>query len=441
MAIGRRLLLELLVGLVLLGCSGSSAYPWLPQPLSSAVDRFHAENGPVPLPHRGQPDLLPPQCNVDVVIVGGGLAGLALLMGIATNCPERSVVLIEKRSEYVRAGAILGLAANGARALDELAGGPDLVRQLQQCGRDMGPIEDISVHLLPWWVVRDALLERSRGLAEKSGGKVVLCNGLDLETIDETEDGRAELRFANAPERRITARLVVGADGVRSMVRTVLGLSPAEDSGKRSWRGVLQIDEVEDEHDRAAIETMFEKGPMQFLKNDGQSHVAVFNQNEIMPGLLVWTIGTSLHQDEEVAAFLAGVDDEDSKVFDAILRRTPHIAYTKISTMNMDHLSEDTDVVQGWGGSKCTTLIGDAAHACRPTDGQGANLAFEDACVLVRRLKGTNILDDDFVLGFENERRPRVKRIHRDQAERALKQGKDWTRWTPEFTKWVYDGV
>lgn len=75
-------------------------------------------------------------------------------------------------------------------------------------------------------------------------------------------------------------------------------------------------------------------------------------------------------------------------------------------------------------------------------------MAFEDACVLVRMLskedgREESFLEDikDLVLEFENERRPRVKRIHQDQAERAMKQGKDWRRWSPEFMDWVYRGV
>jgi len=429
---GRLLFAIIIVGQIL---GYSSAL--IPQPLASAVDRYHTEAKPVQKPY----EQLNKEVSTDIVIVGGGLAGLALLMGIATNCPDTSVMLVEKRHSYVRAGAILGIAANGAKALDELAGEKsEIVRKLQSRGKDMSPIENVPIHLLPWWVVRDALLERSRELAETSGERVIMCNGLELNSIEEMDDGRAELRFSNAPECRVTTKLVVGADGVRSNVRTLLGLPPAEHTGKSIWRGVIQIDEVEDKHDRSVIETISAKGPTYFLKNDGESFVAVFN--EIMPGLLVWQIQTSLTRDEEISSFLASIDDdEDSKSLDALIRRTPHIVYTELLTMNMDHISEDADIVQGWGGSRCTTLIGDAAHACRPTDGQGANMAFEDACILVRRLKEKNILDEDFVSGFENERRSRVKIIHQDQAERALKQGKDWTRWPEAFMKWVYDGV
>lgn len=107
----------------------------------------------------------------------------------------------------------------------------------------------------------------------------------------------------------------------------------------------------------------------------------------------------------------------------------------------MDDVSSNDGIKQGWGGTKRVTLIGDAAHACRPTDGQGANMAFEDACVLVRQELRKDIASEDLVLEFENERRPRVKRIHQDQAERALKQGKDWTRWPQEFMDWLYAGV
>jgi 2-polyprenyl-6-methoxyphenol hydroxylase-like FAD-dependent oxidoreductase len=55
-------------------------------------------------------------------------------------------------------------------------------------------------------------------------------------------------------------------------------------------------------------------------------------------------------------------------------------------------------------------LIGDAAHATSPHAGQGASLALEDACRLVRTLRAQPDTGIAFQT-FERERRPRVERI------------------------------
>lgn len=235
-------------------------------------------------------------------------------------------------------------------------------------------------------------------------------------------------------------------------------MKPAEEAGMRIWRGHVQMEDVKDETDLKLLQSLLPNGYAPFMIRDGLTYLFVFNHHEIIPGLLLYQIGTPLENDKDLEAiFQAGVSSEEQRaIWQALLRQTREIQYTRLCTINMDDISEqeEEDVTkcgrpQGWGGSRRITLIGDAAHACRPTDGQGANMAFEDACVLVRKLEQfylqseNTTLDDigDLVLDFENTRRPRVKRIHRDQAERALKQGKDWTRWSAEFMDWVYKGV
>jgi len=401
-----------------------------------------------------------PFYETDIVILGGGLAGLALSIGIATHLPRYRVLLIEKRLDYNRAGATLGVAANGVKALNELANEATFAQQHILChGRDMMPIERIPVHVLPWWVVRDALLELAQkislsSLTDNDELQLQLWNGLDLNSLKET-DGFVELGFSNT-ECKIRSKMLVATDGVRSTVRTLLGLPPAEETGFRIWRGHVNVHDVQDKKAKASLESLLDQGYAPFIHRDGLSYAVVFNHHESIPGLLLWQLGTPLQDDKDVTNFLTDNDlpKEKQEILEALLQQTPDILYTKLSTINMDSISDDTCslgdddsvAVQGWGGTSRVTLIGDAAHACRPTDGQGANMAFEDACVLVRMLKQRYRADglsdlEDFILQFENSRRPRVKRIHRDQAERALKQGKDWTRWSPDFMKWVYDGV
>ena len=421
----------------------------------------------------------------DVAIVGGGLAGLALWIGIATHLPDCRVVLMERQSHFERAGATLGSAANGVRALNELADDPHFVQtKIHPHGRDMMPHENIPVYVLPWCIVRDALLDRAQELAKKAktqtaavgsgnGGttatttthpcRLEFWKGIEIHKLVQRRN-HVELELSNADGAtiRVRSKLVVGCDGVQSTVRSFLGRKPAEDLGVRVWRGTIQVNDLKKKHKKAhkALKPLLTQGYAPFIlrdPNDALSYVVVFNHHECVPGLLLWQMGTPNPDDATVTKFLVDdVQDPNQKdILEALFCYTPNILHTKLRTINMDRISDKPadKVTQGWGGTKRVTLIGDAAHACRPTDGQGANMAFEDACVLVRSLKKKKKVErtnstslfleniDDLVLQFENERRPRVKRIHQDQAERALKQGKDWTRWSDEFMEWVYSGV
>jgi 2-polyprenyl-6-methoxyphenol hydroxylase-like FAD-dependent oxidoreductase len=79
-------------------------------------------------------------------------------------------------------------------------------------------------------------------------------------------------------------------------------------------------------------------------------------------------------------------------------------------------------------------------------------MAFEDAVVLCRCL--ANVLTstatsptqqtiEQLIQEFENIRLPRVRKMWDDQWERAERtyQNVELEPWTPEFEKWVYEGV
>ena len=106
----------------------------------------------------------------------------------------------------------------------------------------------------------------------------------------------------------------------------------------------------------------------------------------------------------------------------------------------------------GWGGKGRVTLVGDAAHGMRPTDGYGGSLALEDAVVLSRVLKDTSIQSNDshhshlpqLLRKFESQRLPRVKKVYDNQNERyeiRMGSGKNPGPQSSEFLNWLYQGV
>jgi len=77
----------------------------------------------------------------------------------------------------------------------------------------------------------------------------------------------------------------------------------------------------------------------------------------------------------------------------------------------------------GWGGRGLITLVGDVAHAMRPTDGDGGSMALEDALVLGRVIGSastplTTTSIPHLLRNFESERLPRVQKVWQNQFDR-----------------------
>jgi 2-polyprenyl-6-methoxyphenol hydroxylase-like FAD-dependent oxidoreductase len=377
---------------------------------------------------------------------------MALCVGLAMHAPHLSVTLVEKRQSFTRAGATLGFAANGVKALKELCSdGGELVDSICQRGVDMQPIHDIPVWIIPWWILRDALLQKAQEQ------KIQIRTGMELEEIifGSEEDDSTTLVFSK--NERIHAKLVVGADGVHSTVRSLIGLPPAMDTGMNVVRGHLVVNEEEgrditSSENLPQLSSLLETGMSPIIVRDPDlSCFNVFNHHQKTPGLLMWQIGTPRQCDSntELEMFCCSMasDPIEKHFIRQIWEQTDpnHITKTKLSVQDMSQLP-----ASGWGGRGRVTLIGDAAHACRPTDGQGGNLALEDCIVLCRllakdssklRLQSSQRQCHDLVTEFEESRLARVKTIHDDQRVRAELQGDQWRPLSPEYLKWLYAGV
>jgi 2-polyprenyl-6-methoxyphenol hydroxylase-like FAD-dependent oxidoreductase len=77
----------------------------------------------------------------------------------------------------------------------------------------------------------------------------------------------------------------------------------------------------------------------------------------------------------------------------------------------VNHTWFERHLVEGSWHRGRVVLVGDAAHACPPTLGQGAAMSLEDAQVLARLLAGRAEWDEQLLTDYRDRRMPRVRMV------------------------------
>ena len=171
-----------------------------------------------------------------VLIVGCGLAGLAAALSLTSNDDDEvHITIVERRSDLESRGATFGLQINGQKALNEIAGvvgdvDSAMLEKLKSAGL---LIPSSNGYMLPWWSVRDVLLEEVKTREDK----IKIHLGVSIDTVSEKDDGSYVTTFKD-DNLEIDADLIIGADGVHSHVRReILSLPKPTPSGAYVWRG------------------------------------------------------------------------------------------------------------------------------------------------------------------------------------------------------------
>jgi 6-hydroxynicotinate 3-monooxygenase len=232
-------------------------------------------------------------------------------------------------------------------------------------------------------------------------------------------DSDVLLSFANGKE--VSAKLVIGADGINSMIREkLLGPEKPRFSGWVGHRALVNMDKLRAtglEYERC-VKWWWEQSRhiMAYAtKNDGSEYYYV-------TGVPVdgWTHEASFVDSsrEEMEAIFGGSHPMVQGLIDA----TEEV--TKWPFWNRDPMSL-------WSrGRLC--LLGDACHPMRPHMAQGACMAIEDAAVLTRCLVATGTTDYRTAFAiYENTRRDRATKVQ------TISNANTWLK-EPEDPAWVY---
>lgn len=339
-----------------------------------------------------------------IAIVGGGIGGLAAAAFLRRAGLDSTVY--EQASALREVGAGLVVAPNAARLLRALGGMDAFLRRAVRLDtgwefrrwRDGTVLssEDLAASCARLYgehtytahradlleVLRQAVPEESLRLGSR-------CVGLD------GVDGQPVLRFADG--ERVEADVVVGADGVHSVVRgTLAGPSPATYSGICAFRALVPAERAP-AFARRPAQTLW-IGPGHHLVHYPISAGEFVNLVAFAPAgdytVESWTATAPVEE------FLAEFDGWDPRLVELIRAGGTPGRWALL----------DRAPLPRWSSGR-VTLLGDAAHPMFPFFAQGAAQSIEDAAVLARCLAEDPGDPGRALQRYEALRRPRTTRL------------------------------
>lgn len=340
------------------------------------------------------------------LVVGGGIAGPATALALQQVGIDPVVLEGWPRSDG-EAGSWFTLAPNGLHALD-LLGARHLATDLGvpsernvmvgATGRVLGsmglgvPLDDGTVAMT---MKRSRLAAALVAEAERRG--IEVRHGSRVVAVATGDDG-ATVTLADGST--LTGDLVVGADGVRSTVRSAIdpGAAPARYVGLTNFGGVTEGTPL-----AASLP------PRQWHFVFGSR--AFFGAHPTPQGDVVWFVnvpGPAITPAERAAR----TPEQWRDLLVDLLADDAGPAADLVRSGRLELWADNThDLprVAHWHRGR-VVLVGDAAHAPSPSSGQGASLALEDAVVLATSLRDAASVEAGLT-AYERERRGRVERI------------------------------
>jgi 2-polyprenyl-6-methoxyphenol hydroxylase-like FAD-dependent oxidoreductase len=339
------------------------------------------------------------------LVIGGGVAGPVTAMALQRAGIDATVYEAHPHgAEDV--GAFLTLQINGISALraieaehvvDEVGFATPMMRFTSGTGKDLGAISTGGA--LPDGTVgqtlqRSDLYRALRDEALRRGARIEY--GRRLVEAAASGDG-VTATFADGS--RASGDLLIGADGIRSRVRTVI--DPAAPPAR--YVGLLNIGGY--------------ASGMPLDRAVGEYHMVfgkrAFFGYAIAPDGTIWWFANPPRRDEPSADDLAAMSSDRWRAWLLDLfrvDRSPAVDIIRATTHPLrGWATHDLPTVPTWHNDTMI-VIGDAAHATSPSSGQGASMAIEDAVVLAKCLRDLPAVPAAFA-AYERLRRERVERV------------------------------
>jgi salicylate hydroxylase len=339
-----------------------------------------------------------------IIVIGGGIGGLAAAMALVQQDIE--VLLLEQADEIAEIGAGIQLGPNAYSALDALGVGEAARNRsvftdylLMMDAVDATTVGKIDVGEAfrkrfnnPYGVIHRADIHLSILESVEKHPLISFKTSTRIESVDLHDDG---VTVTDQHGNTYDADAVIGADGVRSVVRQKILGDPPRVTGHVVYRAVVEKDYMPE--DLRINAPVLWAGPrchlVHYPLRGGEQYnlVVTFHSREKEE----WSVAEGFR--EEVLSYFQGIDASPRRLLEL-----PK-SWKRWATA-------DREPVEKWGEG-LATILGDAAHPTTQYLAQGACMALEDAVVLGQAIKKCDgNLEKAFRL-YETIRIPRTARM------------------------------
>ena len=304
-----------------------------------------------------------------ILVVGAGVSGIAAARGLLRD--GHDVTVFDQRPNVTAGGGAVTIWPNGATVLRQLGVDMDgagqllsAVRVMTSTGRPLATMDlDAMVNRLGApvrMVPRRILLER---LLNEFPTDRIRCNSRATAVVHTHEGVRVDFEDGSSANGDV----LIGADGLHSVVRGIVGAQPAKSTGWCSWQGLVTLPAIAEP--RVATMMIGERGNLGMWPAGGCDLQWWFDlpwsPDFVRPQRPIEMIRSHFTGwSDMVDQVLATLTDDDLKP-----SPFPHFRHPVPRP-----------------GAGALTLLGDAAHTMPPTLAQGTNQALLDTMVLRKAL-------------------------------------------------------
>ena len=330
----------------------------------------------------------------DIIVVGGGIAGLVATALIATLklkvlCiePNRLPLDRDDQSADIRSTAYLLKSIDLFKTIgiwNDLQEQAEVLKIMQICdaGGKSGEIRQISKfksneidypffgYNIPNWFVKKSLST----VIEKSKFSEILFDQKVVGLVSQTKKSFVKL----SDNTQLSAKLIIAADGKNSEIRQLAKIKIKKWDNAQDALAFVALHEKA--HDGRSIEVLENGGPCTFvpMKN---------SQNGAFQSAVVWM------ETRNKAKDLLELNDKDFS--QKLTIRTKQVLGTCQLNSRRTIYPITTQLAQKFY-CKRLALIGETAHVMPPIGAQGLNTSFEDISLLIDFIKGSIAQNNDF---------------------------------------------